>query len=668
MKRESRSTWLVALAVATLCASSATAQQVYTGVDGEISLMVYHTESSVTANWICTASESSALDTDGSGFVEDDECYASLPTPWPNFGEPCSTGGVTSSLVLQGLDGDKPGRRGNSIYHLVESNNQTQSYGGVPNIGPGRATDTKFLEGDNFVLFKCPLSDPNCSNTPPVLVNATLRPDNEDCVGDPFTHPECNRYNWQLKSTNEFPPTYDQLEVWVKLQNTGLKFFHQNVGATGQLPGTKEFLFKDAVVVMNRTTTTVPFSAASQRQWNGPFVQQPAARGWENALVWYMDNRWCDGSFGFSVSGGCPANAPLEARLIDIQIERRIFNVALPDLTNEPDSGHCTVDVDCVIDPTKPTKADGVGFLNFKVDTDREVLAQNGGLCVDTVNGGVTTCANPTIPASCASRTNTSAACLPVTGCNCCEAPSTCVNPYIETRSAYVIVDARKALFFPEYNSDGDDILGWSWVKWGKVLSEIPPLHPGITQRITEVNVATTSTGGQEWQFWQRRGAGALVPPGNPPVLPIPACDQSTTSTQVPTPPFTTNEQISSLPFAQADAWDCNVGTTDGNALKQKARVLMYGTFDPTTGVITTTSSAKDQDMRLPSYTHPHMPTWYPLGITWLAGFLEVKDSSGNVTYRSISWGGSPQLMCNVANTTIAKSPGRAVMYEELEW
>lgn len=660
MYRELRITLLVTLIGTTLCTSPIVAQGVYTGGGGEISFMLYHTTSSVTGNWICTASQSSALDTDGSGTVEDDECYASGPATWPNYDGLCGSIGVNSSLELQTLSGDKPGRVGNSIYHLVQSNNITPEFGGIPNIGPGRATDTEFLEGDNFILFKCPLSDPNCKNTSPVLVNATLRPNNPDC--NPTSDPECDRHNWQLKSTNEFPPNYNKLEVWAKLQNVGVTYTHDDdPPETGQLTGTSERFFKDAVVVMNRTTTAVPFSAASQRQWGGPFNPQAAGQGWENALVWYMDNRWCDGSFGVSVSGGCPANSPLEARLIDIQVERRVFNRQLPDLSNEPDSGSCTVGVDCTL---KSITADAVGFLNFLRDTDREVLAQNQGLCVDTVKGGVTTCANPTIPASCASRTNTSTACLPVTGCNCCQATSAggCENPFLTNRSAYVIVDARKAVYFPEYNSAGTSIVGWAWVKWGKVLDEIPPLHPGISNRIIEVNVATTSSGGQEWQFWQSRGAGALA--SNP--LPIAACDQSATSTQLPTAPFTTNDQISSLSTQQEDAWGCNVGTTDFQTLKNKGRVLKYGTFDPTTGVITTGPNADDSDIRLPSFTHPHMPTWYNSGITWLAGFLEVKNSTGNVTHRSISWGGTPQLTCNVANTTTAKVPGRAVMYERI--
>lgn len=664
MERESRcipkaAFALAGLALAALCTSSATAQQVYTGVGGGISFMLYHTQSSATGNWICTTSQSSALDTDGSGAVENDECYASLPSPWSNFGGACSTVGVNSSLELQGLSGDKPGRRGNAIYHLVQSDNFTPSFGGVPNTGPGRASDTQFLVGDNFLLFRCPLSDPNCHNTPPVLVNATLRPNADNPLCDPLTSPACNRYNWQVKSTNEFPPNYNQLEVWAKLQNLGFKYQHKYVSLTGQLPGTAELFFKDAVVVMNRTTTTVPFSAASQRQWGGPSNPQPPGQGWENALIWYMDNRWCDGSFGVTVSGGCPADAPLEARLIDIQVERRIFNTQLPDLDGEPDAGHCTVGGDCTLESKT---ADAVGFLNFQVDTDRDVLAQHGGLCVDTVHGGVTTCANPTIPASCSSRSNTSTACLPVTGCNCCEPTNaaTCKNPYLVNRSAFVIVDARQALFFPEYDAAGTNIVGWSWVKWGKVLSELPPLHPGITQRILEVNVATTSTGGQEWQFWQSRGAGSLAT--NP--LPIAACDQSATSTQLPTAPFTTHNQIATLSTQQQDAWSCNVGTTSYTSLKNQGRVLMYGTFNPTTGEITTTTAAKDSDMRLPSYTNPHMPTWYKNGVTWLAGFLEVKNASGTPTYRSISWGGTPQLACNVANTTTFKIPGRAVMYE----
>ena len=645
------------LATAVLAWAAPTpAQQVYRGVDGQISLMIYHTRSDVTANWVCT-SASGALDVDGSGVVENDECYASGPRNWPNFDGFCGLGAVNSSLELQSLTGDKPGRKGDFIYHLVQAANFTPGFGGIPDSGPGR------MSGDNFVLFRCPLADPNCKRTAPVLINAALRPDNEPCAGEPLTDPSCNRYNWQLKATNEFPPEYRKLEVWAKLQNSGVRFIHDDAAATGQLPGTREVFFKDAVVVVNRTNTTVPFSSPVQRQWNGPFQPQSPGRGWENALVWYMDNRWCDGSFGFSVPGGCPTSTPLEARLIDIQIERRVFATRLPDLTDAPDSGRCTVGIDCDL---VATTADGVGFLNFGVDGDREFLAANGGLCVDTVNGGVIACADPTIPASCADRSNTSPECLPVTGCNCCEPTNvnTCKNRYVRNQSAYLIMDARNAFFFPEYDPGGRAIVGWAWVKWGKVLTEIPPLHPGVNRRILEVNAATVPDGPREWQFWQIRGAGSLAT--DP--LPLAACDQSTTSTAVPLAPFTTHDQISTLTAQQQDAWDCNVGTTDLTALRGKGRVLGYGTFDPETGVITTTPAATDAELRLPAYTHAHMPTWYPQGIRWLAGYLEVRDHTGEVAYRSIAWGGVPQMACNVANTGFFKIPGRAILYEEIEF
>lgn len=647
---------ILAATATLICALPGAAQPTYRGVDGQISLMMYHTRADVTANWVCTAA-SSALDTDGSGVVETDECYVSGPGSWPRFDGFCGTAAVNSSIELLSLTGDKPGRREPFVYHLVQSGNFTPSFGGIPDIGPGQ------LVGDNFVLFQCPLADPNCKQTPPVLINATLRPDNVACAGDPLTDPSCDRYNWQLKSTNEFPPRYDKLEVWAKLQNSGVKFIHDDAVATGQRPGTAELFLKDAVVVMNRTHTAVPFSSETQRRWDGPFRPRAPGRGWENALVWFMDNRWCDGSFGFTIPGGCPSTVPLEARLIDIHVERRVFATALPDLAGAADSGRCTIGVDCDL---VAATADGVGFLNFQVDTDREVLAANGGLCVDVENGGVKACAAPTIPASCADRGNTAPECLPVTGCNCCEPTNNnrCRNPHVRRRSAYVIVDARKALFFPEYDPAGKTIVGWAWVKWGRVLTELPPLHPGIRRRVTEVNVATLPSGSREWQFWQTRGAGDLAT--DP--LPLAACDQSATSTAVPAPPFTTHDQIGSLTARQQDAWDCNVGAADLVSLRNRGRVLGYGTFDPETGVITTTPAATDRELRLPSYTHPHMPTWYPHGIRWLAGFLELKDAGGEVVYRSISWGGIPQLACNVANTTPFKIPGRAILYEEIEF
>jgi len=654
----------ILLVVAVLCAAPAVGQQVYNGLDGQIALMVYHTNDPVTGNWTCT-SASSPLEFNSTPGIQADECYTALPASWNNFGGLCTSGAVNSSLELQSLTGDKPGRRGSWIYHMVQSTNFSTSFGAVPDTGPGQ------IVGDNFVLFRCPLSDPNCKTTAPVLIDAVLRPDNDPC-SNPDNEPTCDRYNWQLKATNEFAPSYDKLEVWAKLQNDGPKFPHTDVTDTGQLPGTSEYFFKDAVVVMNRTNADPPFSgtfdppecALGEKCWEGPSNPRPAGKGWENALVWYMDNRWCDGSFGYSVPGGCPSSQPLEARLTDFNVERRVFTAQLPNLSGEPDSGRCTIGVDCNL---ASTTADGVGFVNFHVDTDRDVLAQNGGLCVDTVKGGVTPCANPTIPAACADRSNTSAACKPVTGCNCCEPTNTnqCKNPYLEEHSAYVIVDARKALFFPEYNTAGTSIVGWTWVKWGKVLTEVPPLHPGIRFRVVEVNVATTAAGTEEWQFWQVRGAGAMAT--NP--LPVPTCDQAVDSTTVPTPvptPFTTHNQIGTLSSQKQDAWSCNQGATDYATLSSRGRVLKYGTFDPNTGVVTTTSAAKDSAMRIPGYTNPHMPTWYSRGITWLAGFLEVKDGAGDVTYRSISWGGQPQFTCNVANTTPYRIPGRAILYEQL--
>ncbi|MCG8455171.1 MAG: hypothetical protein MI919_02750, partial [Holophagales bacterium] len=268
---------LVTLLFLTGASAPLLAQSSYVGDGGGISLMMYHTSGAVTANWTCDDTESSALDTDGNGTVANVECYASGPANWPNFDGPCGSGSVNSSLVLQSLTGSKPGRMNGFVYHLVQSGNFTPSFGGIPDTGPGQ------IGGDNFMLFRCPETDPHCEFTDPLLVNATLRPDHPPCA-DPLSDPTCDRYNWQLKATNEFPPAFHKLEVWAKLQNSGVKYFHDNLLQTGQKPNTAELFFKDAVVVMNRPNTPVPFASAVQRRWDGPFSPRPPAKGWENAL------------------------------------------------------------------------------------------------------------------------------------------------------------------------------------------------------------------------------------------------------------------------------------------------------------------------------------------------------------------------------------------------
>lgn len=601
----------------------------------------------ISGNWICPG-------------VADSDCYIYQSPYEPSYTCADFEAGTKrrQSVILDyGLDGNKPGRLGDTVYHFVQANN----YSGrpaKPPVGPG----SDFTNGgDEFWIFACPRQDPVCENTSPVLVNSSPRPNNPDCQANPSLglpadatlNPLCQRHSWQLKSvaqeTGTLPGTgqpIDQLTLFVKLQNQGVKYPPVETGIL-------EFINKEVVIVANRTTDVENLNET----WPGS-----ANAGYENVLTLNSDRRWCDGNYGYPALSNCPPQ--LELRVTDFVVDRHVKVLDLPQLGTEP-TGECLLDdfwtpasglprCDLAEPGEPPIRVDYVGFMSWQRDTDRAGADQVARGC-----GGAGQPPCPVVPAACEGDLDVfSEPCRDFYGCNCCEPSNTgtCSNPYLKRGASYVFVDFRKATYMPKYNAEGSEIIGYVWVKWGQTLDRLPPEHPGIRTRTSTVYKSTVPSG-TRWEFWQetnaagvdfRRNAGGEIV--------FPACGDAGDPSTWPTTP--------------SSAWLCsaNVGTADETQLRNKLRTVRHGIFDPDTGVIQTEShDDRVANLSLFEYSSPSLPSMYSSGglVTWASGVYEHQDPVSGERRRFYFFGTRNNTICDHVNATNFKIPGTQIEYEE---